>query len=418
MYNRKFIRCRSKAVLVLCVIALPFQLAAEQHTKEAVVSFEELRAHAFSKSPLVASIDANYADQLGTAIETGLLQNPEVELAALFPRSYPDERGDNEYGVSLEQPLRISDFGARTTVKNLLEKSATQSQKLELLELSQNLFLQYVRLWALQERRNFIESMGKTAQKKARIVAQARTKGFLGTSEVKLFEGTAARLETDLLGLNSDIAAAESEFTKLANLNLSGRTLKRPHVEAIPSLAEAQSRSKENPLGVKSRIELLERVAEKQSLLARQDAAPGFTPRILYEHTDERKDYIGVGISFELPFFNRNQGEIVRTKAKEREVRVRKQYLEGDGFAAQLENMLRSASVVAEQAKKYETKVFPLFKEALSAAEHQFESGQTSVLQLWQTFGEINSANEELLGLWVKAYGSRSELSLILGEEL
>jgi outer membrane protein TolC len=70
-----------------------------------------------------------------------------------------------------------------------------------------------------------------------------------------------------------------------------------------------------------------------------------------------------------------------------------------------------------EQAKTYEKEVFPLFREALKAAERQFESGQTSVLQLWQAFLSLNDANEEQLSLWVSAYGARTKLSLILGEE-
>ena len=418
MYNREFIRCRNTIVIFLWVLVLPLQLAAETPKGGTAVSYEELRAHAFSKSPLISSIDASFADQLGDAIDTGLLQNPELELEALYPRSYPDDRGDNEYAVSLSQPLRLSDFGTRRTVKDLLEKAATQSQKLSLLELSQNLFLQYVRLWALKERKDFVSSMETVANKKAKVVAKARDKGFLGTSEVKLFQGAAARLTTVLLGLEADIAQAESELVKLSNLELKNRSLRKPGELPVPSLGEARRRSKENPLGIRNRVELLERVAQKQSLLAKQDSTPGFTPRILYEHTDERKDFIGFGVSFELPFFNRNQGERIRTKAKERELRVRRQYLEGDGFAAQLDGLVRRAEASAKQARAYEKTVFPLFKEALSAAEHQFEAGQTSVLQLWQTFGELNSANEELLELWVQAYAARSELSLILGEEL
>ena len=418
MYNREFIKCKNMLVIFLWVLALAFQLTAETQKGESAVSFEELRAHTFSKSPLIASIDARFAHQLGEAIDIGLLQNPELELEAQYPRSYPDDRGDNEYAVSLSQPFRISDFGTRRKVRDLLEKAATQNQKLSLLELSQNLFLQYVRLWALKERKNFVASMETVAKKKAKVVGKAREKGFLGTSEVKLFQAAAARLTTVLLGLDADIAQAQSELIKLSNLELKNISLRKPDELSVPTLEEARRRSKENPLGIRKRVELLERVAQKQSLLAKQDSTTGFTPRILYEHTDERKDFIGVGISFELPFFNRNQGEKIRTKAKERELRVRRQYLEGEGFLAQLAALVRRAEASAKQARTYEKRVFPLFKEALAAAEHQFEAGQTSVLQLWQTFGELNSANEELLEFWVRAYAARSELSLLLGDEL
>ena len=97
---------------------------------------------------------------------------------------------------------------------------------------------------------------------------------------------------------------------------------------------------------------------------------------------------------------------------------MQKNYLDGNAFKSELGATLKMTSLKYEQAKTYEKEVFPLVGEALKAAEKQFESGQTSVVQLWQAFLSFNDANEEQLSLWVQAYAARSELSLILGEEL
>ena len=389
---------------------------AESKATPELVTLESLRAYAFSKSPLVAGIDATFASQVGTAIETGQLQNPELQGQAQYAESYSGMRPDDRYSVSLSQPLRPSDFGTRSAVESLLRKAATQQQQFELLELSQSILLQYVNLWALKSRKSFIEEMRSLATKKASLAAEGKNKGFLGTSEVKLLQGAAARLKLLELGLSADISNAEASLTNLTGFAFTKYKIQQPEFSEIPAMEEAVRRSRENNLGIRRRVDLLEEVAKKQTDLAKKDSFPGFSPSLLYEHEDNA-DFIGFGVSFELPFFNRNQGEILRKQEKSRELRVKKNYFDGDAFRSELEATLKSVELKFNQAKTYESEVTPLFREALRAAERQFESGQTSVLQLWQAFLSLIDANEEQLMLWVSAYGARSKLSLMLGEE-
>ena len=358
MYNREFIRCRSTVVIFLWVLALPFQLAAETQRVEAIVSFEELRAHAFSKSPLIARIDSTFASQVGTAIETGQLQNPELQGQAQYAESYSGMRPDDRYGVSLSQPLRLSDFGTRSAVEGLLRKTATQQQQFELLELNQNILLQYVNLWVLKERKSFVGKMRTLAIRKASLAAEGQNKGFLGTSEVKLLQGAAARLKLLELGLQADISDAEAGLTNVTAYSFSNYRVQRPSFPPIPSLEAALERSKESKLGIRRRVDLLEQVAQKQADLAKRDSFPGFTPSLVYEHEDNT-DFIGFGVSFELPFFNRNQGEILRRQKKSRELQVQKNYLDGNAFKSELGATLKMTSLKYEQAKTYEQEVFP-----------------------------------------------------------
>ena len=389
---------------------------AESKATPELVTLESLRAYAFSKSPLVAGIDATFASQVGTAIETGQLQNPELQGQAQYAESYSGMRPDDRYSVSLSQPLRPSDFGTRSAVESLLRKAATQQQQFELLELSQSILLQYVNLWALKSRKSFIEEMRSLATKKASLAAEGKNKGFLGTSEVKLLQGAAARLKLLELGLSADISNAEASLTNLTGFAFTKYKIQQPEFSEIPAMEEAVRRSRENNLGIRRRVDLLEEVAKKQTDLAKKDSFPGLSPSLLYQHEDNA-DFIGFGVSFELPFFNRNQGEILRKQEKSRELRVKKNYLDGDAFRSELGGTLKSVELKFNQAKTYESEVSPLFREALKAAERQFESGQTSVLQLWQAFVSLIDANEEQLMLWVSAYGARSKLSLMLGEE-
>ncbi len=392
------------------------QATADERMRREVIELDALLVHALANSPLVASIDASFGDRLGAAIETGQLRNPQLEVGAEYAAAYTGERPDERYSLSLSQPLRASDFGSRAAVKQLLEKAATQQQQYELLELSQNIRLQYVKLWALMERSSFVREMRTLAARKATLAARGQNKGFLGTSEVKLLQGAAARLKLLELGLSAEISQTEAALTKLSGFTFSNYRVRRPELFPLPTVEEALRKSRENKLGARQRIDLLERVADKQMILARKDSFPEFTPSVFYEHEDN-SDFVGVGVSFELPFFSRNQGEILRSERKSRELKIRKDYLRGSGFESEVEAVLRTAKLRIKQARTYEKEVFPLFRQALGAAERQFESGQTSVLQLWQAFLSLSDANEEQLALWVNAYGARSELSLMLGEE-
>lgn len=389
--------------------------AAEQ---EGPLTFAEMRAYAFSHSRLVASIDAAYSQRLAEALEAGLLQNPELEAEALYPAAHTGQRGDNEFAVALSQPLRPGDFGTRQTVRRLMQQAASQQQRLDLLELSQNLYLKYIQLWALKERRRFVTSMRQTAKKKARQVSEARAKGFFQTSEVKLFEGAAAKLDTVLLGVEADIAAAEAEITSSTGLRLEGRKLLRPPLAVLPSLQQALQRSADSPLGLRGRQALLQKLADRQSRLARINSYPAITPALLYEHSDDKTDFVGLGLSIELPIFDRGQPELLSSSARRRELGAQRSYLSGEDFELELAARLRSAGALQTRAELYQTKVFPIFEQALAAAERQLEAGQSSVLQLWQAFEAVDAANEALLELWTKAYAAQSEISLILGDEL
>lgn len=389
---------------------------AETESPPEIVSLENLRAYAFSKSPLVASIDASFANNVGTAIETRQLQNPSLQGQIQYAESYSGMRPDDRYSVSLSQPIRLSDFGTRSAVGRLLRKAATQQQQYELLELSQNILFHYINLWAFKRRKAFIEKMRVLANRKASLAAEGKNKGFLSTSEVKLLQGAASRLKLLELGLDANISNVEATLSNVTGFALTKYKMRQPEFRAIPSLEEALRRSKTNNIGIRRRVNLLEQVAKRQAELAKKDAFPGFIPSLLYEHEDN-SDFIGFGVSFELPFFDRNRGEIFRKQEKARELRVRKNYLDGSAFQSELEAILQNVELKYNQAKSYENEVFPLFHEALEAAEKQFESGQTSVPQLWQAFLSLNDANEEQLILWVNAYGARSKLSLMLGEE-
>ena len=112
--------------LLAWVAAVP---ASAQQTTSSPISLTEARALALEKSPLVPALDNEYAARLAEAVEVELFPNPELGVGVNVPVDWKDSRGDNELELSLSQPLRLSYFGTRKAVSELIQKSASSEQK-------------------------------------------------------------------------------------------------------------------------------------------------------------------------------------------------------------------------------------------------------------------------------------------------
>jgi outer membrane protein TolC len=165
-----------------------------------------------------------------------------------------------------------------------------------------------------------------------------------------------------------------------------------------------------------TRIDLMSKLAKEQSRIAELDSYIKFTPRLVYQHTNDGGDFLGLGISIPLPFWNRNQGEIMRANAEVKSTKSKHNYFNDGGFEIQIKIMRAAAFAAQEQVKIFYNKVIPSFKAALSAQEKLYQQGNSNPVQVWQTFKSLNDAQSQALELWLNATLLRSQLSIFIGE--
>lgn len=382
------------------------------------LSLEDVRAAALGKSPVVAELDEKFAAQIADAVEARLLANPEMSSELRTPVAGKEPRGHTEVEVALTQPIRLSDFGARSSLSSLLEKAATADQRLALLVLTQDVNVTYAKAWSLQEQRLTLRRAHERASRIQEIVSVAINKGLLGKGEASLFRCEVRRLLAEQAGVEAEMTNTVAELITLSGLELTDVVFAKPNLALLPSTQELLSDAESNQLSPASRQALLERVAEQQLAVAINDALPSIAPRLLYEHAENGVDRVGVGISVPLPVFNRNQAEIAKRRGELATIRERARYINGGALRSQIAALRNSAQAAMDQAVEYSEHIIPDFQAAFNYQTKQFEAGQGSIQLVWQSAQTLLSVQLTGIELWVKAASARAKLSSLVGEEI
>lgn len=405
-------------VTLLSIVVASSSAQADQ--KKGEVTFEDVLTQTISTSPLVKEIDSAIAVRLAESIETRLRLNPELQAGAGVPVDPAGDADKTQLNLTLSQPLRPSDFGARSAVSKLLSESANTEQKLSILELSQSVYLSYGKLWVLQEQKKFLVEQRDRARRISEKVEKATSAGALGKGEGSLFRAEYQKLRAQLLGVEADSARERANLLKLSTFSLEeGLPLELPPIELVGTSTESILQSvEEGSLPIQTRYELLAKVARKREELARKDAFPAFSPQIGYQRTEDGGSFVGVGIQFELPFSNRNQAEILRRQGEATYARAKNAYSRSDAFREEVKLSLRSMDALRQQAETYKKDVIPSLVSALGSYEAQFQAGAGTVLPIWQAQRELADAQLASLDLWLRTFTARSEVSILLGKIL
>jgi cobalt-zinc-cadmium efflux system outer membrane protein len=381
-------------------------------------SLEEFRAHALANSPLVSDIDRDYAGQVAKAIDTKLWANPELSAEETWTRMYIGGSNDPQSSVTLSQPLKLSYFGKRSKVAELLRKAGDTEKNIKLLEFTQETTVNFVRLFALQETARILQLAEDSAARKVAIVRKHVKEGLLSKGSEALFQGEKFRLEAQRLGAEASLSSLRSELAMSLGTTCSVSAIHAPQLPKIPPSEILVEKARSSRISEKARYDVIQELTTEQLRLAELDAFPSLAPRVVYQHTNDGGDFIGAGITIPLPLWNRNQAEITRASA-DREVAQRKSHLINNGGLELQVTSTHAAAVSSErQVEIYTAQVETAFTSALQAEERAYMTGKGSVLQVWQTFRALNEAQLTGLNLRQLAAMARARLSILVGEEV
>lgn len=381
-------------------------------------SLEQIRAAALGESPLVAEIDATFAAELGRAFNTEVLENPELGGDHAFAAN--QIRGDNDPNtqIFLAQPLRLSNFGARDRVAELIRKAGDNQKGRQLLELTQKISLQFYSLGVLQRMKRVLAKAEELAAHKVALTRKSVQEGLLSEGDERLLEGERYRLLSQRRGVEVSILAMQGELARTVGLTCYPSVTETVKVPPIPPDAVLLDRAGSSQFNENTRAEILLNLSQEQARLEDLDAFPRFSPGAIYQHTNDGGDFIGGSLTIALPIWNRNQGNRGQADSEQASARRKREFLWGGGFQAQI-RLLRAASVTAlERAELFSSKAVPAFEAGLRSQERLFSAGRGSVIEVWQTLRSYNDAQIEGLALWLEAATKRIELSLLVGEEV
>lgn len=384
----------------------------------APITEDDVLRETLATSASIRAIDAEISAKLGESIALRTLSNPELEGEIAKATHEAGDPGDNEYEISLSQPLRISQFGTRQLVSRLMDKAATDQQKFSVLELTESTRLSYAELWAYEEAMQRIKAATERGERYAKQILNGKERGLFAEGEVKLFEAEALRRKAELLSIEAIKVETQAKLIRLSGVDFSERTFVKPATIKVPTKDTILALAEKGELPIQARQRLQAELASKQFALARKDSLPAFAPRIAFQHTDDGDDRIVAGFSMELPFFDRNQGEKIQRQAALQSERVKSEYFLSDSFRSEILAAWKRAELKEKESLLIENQIIPSLKAALSSFETQLKAGQGVLLQLWESQRELADVERESLAVWFESRKAYSELRVLLGGEI
>lgn len=383
-----------------------------------VISLDSFRALALNKSPLISSIDYEFSQALSRSFEIEVLANPELSVERTYTSDRLDGADEAQMQVSIGQPLRLSNFGSRARVAELIRAAGNREQQAKLLEFTQNLTVQFKTLSALQQSKDIIlAAQRKAAEQHAQILSGVK-KGLLSAGDEFFFEGEKYRLTAEATGLTARVEILQKNLSELSGTACRIRAPAPDAFEPVPDLDTLLEKAKQSELSVEARSRVLDSLARAEAELAEEDSYPLITPRILYQHTNDGGDFFGAGITIPIPFWNRNQAEKIKARSQQEVTEKKKTYLTDGGLTRQIALLRQATDNAQQQSELYSSKVIPAFARALAAQEKLYARGKGSVLQVWQALRAHTEAQMQGLQHWIQAVAIRVELSIVIGEEV
>ncbi len=398
------LRIRHWAILICLLCASP---AAAEPT----VTYEELERAVLQSSPAAAAVSSRLAGERAKGVAATASDNPELG-AEVRPYLSGHEERDVEYEIGISKPVRLWGVSERRVYQRLVEEHATLDERLSLFELKQKTKLLYGKAWALQEREGQIGAHLESLRSLGKKLSELSERGAAAKSTIHLVKAEAERLRGTLIGLGADKKRTLAELVRMSSVPL-GVTRLAP----LPA-AKLSGEEQSAVFPAAERARLAARIAASQSEIARLDAYPKLAPRVAFEHTADGDDRLNVGLQIELPFLSRNESARLESRAKEAEENALEKYFTGDAFRDEERLLRESVRATAEERTVYETKVLPELAAALNASGAEFDSGQASPAQVWQTILALSEAEERSLELATKALAERVELSILLGTDI
>lgn len=404
------------SIVVAGALALSWAQVALADTRK--ISMDDALRSALAKSPLVAEIERNYAFREADALEAGRLTNPTLDAEVALPRSWREERGTNEISVALTQPIKLSHGPLRNRLATLIEKAGSSAREQEILELTSKVRLSFARIWLLQQREAALANTQPKTKSLTEFVSSGLAQGAYGRGDAAIFKSEIARTEAELLGLRAEKLQAQFELGKILGISLDDVLLSQPDVPKEVSLTTLEARLQDSSLKLFTRARTIVELARADADVANRDAFPELRPRIFYARSDAATNYIGLGISIDLPFYSRNSAERIRKSSELNSSQAQLTFLQSDDFKRSIASVGRAFNLRRNEVEIYRGRVIPNMEAALKAFEEQVRTGQGSVFQLWQTLQSYLETQDRYLELWSRAFSDYTELSLLAGEEL
>ena len=393
--------------------------AQEKESSEAHYSqeltLEDLINEAIQNSPETARILNDLEDAKASAFSVETLPNPTAQIDLTAAENDSNRR----VGVEIQQPMRLSNFGSRSSYADAIRRTASIEQKAQMLELIHSMTLGYASYWALQEQEKILSQNVDYAKKKQHLIELGAKEGQVDVADAKVFKAEEMRLEEQLRVLRARKASGAANLLRMAGMAQHSFEAVRPKSVDIPNLGALTAMAGHEG-GIRSILESRKALAERRYHVARQDAGfPEFAPRAVMEQdldTDGTSFLLGITVA--IPIWDRNNAELSRATAEKRLAQSNLNAMNEHNYANVLAASYEQAKATQISASTYGNKIIPSWDDVQKLTDQKFQNGQASIFELLQMRERIVAVQKEALQTTLDSINAQIELESLIGQTL
>lgn len=402
-----------RRIITHAVVLLLFQYPV--FSQAAQVTLPEILTHVLTKSPDLSRIQLDYEAKLSDSKGIKTWSNPQLQLDTLNARN-----GDTNVSVELTQPIRWSQLnGIRMLYAQTLSDSASTTRQFETFNLINDISLEYMKLWLLQSRRQLYTRFAADAKRITTTVQFSAKHGQVPQSSVGLFAADAERLAADILTIDAEILQLKADLAKRSGFSFEKIEAVKPVTGNIPDTGKLIAFAGKR---VNLRAVIHDRLAaaKKRMSVAEADAFPDFGARVLLDRSlsGNTDNAVGVGLSLNIPLWDRNQAERQRARAELIAIQQEADSLTIQKPALRIRELRQRAQSLLLRSKRYADSIMPQFRKSYRLNCQMWQAGQIQSLDLWQIRDRVYRIEEENLAAIWEAYQARLTLEQELGGKL
>jgi len=409
--------------------AIPIVLAIQTQAQN--ITLDNLEATFLQKNYALIANKFNVDRIDAEIIQEKLWQNPTLSISEVnLWKTYHVEEQPNLFGkfgknqqisVELEQLIETAGKRKKRVAIKELEKNSALFEYEELLrELKRELRQTYFSLARIQsEKKELQNSVDLFEHMMTQYQRQADLKNVP--------KADFYRLQTELIGLQKDQIELENQeieyinklrlLTQNSDLNVNEIDFSRfnSHSKSIPF--NAKQLAKEQNIALKKQENEIN-LAEKQLILEKAQRTPDLTFQMNYDRGGNiMRDFVGVGVSIDLPIFNTNKGNIKASEIVLNQQQITKNALhsELDISIDRLQNQINQLDKALIQWKKLNN------QEQLTMIDNykkHLQNKQITLLEFIDFTQAYRESQKAYLDLLENYQNTFEELNYIVGQDL
>lgn len=335
-------------------------------------------------------------------IKAGLWPNPEGEFSTRSDKYYANE-GESGYEYGLSQPIPIS---GRTFFQKRVAKLGIKRAERQLKDVERQVIAEvkktFYQVTTLQEKEKILSLLVKANQDLFESAQARLSQAEVSNVDISLARGELLMVSQELAEVKAHLYESRTNLNRLMGQSLNYSFIIVSDPLAFPSidLETATQKSLEQRPDLKAK-ELEEKMGSAALTLAKAMQIPDITIGGFYENEKSRLDVndelindndrlIGFKVSMPLPFFDRNQGEIAKTKAEKKGTDI--QY---EALKIQIAKEVAQAYIRLKASKEiidsYSNGVKEDVEKSVKLMQDAYLQGQVNVFDVVQTQSKLSS---------------------------